>query len=261
VSAPLLWHFPISHYNEKVRWALDWKRVPHRRVALSASYLPRAWWATGRAALPVLHLDGRAIGDSTAILAALEQRHPDPPLYPRDAALRARALALEDWFDEEIGPSVRTFVVSAVMEQQGGARTAEVLLTEAHPAVRRLFAALHPLFRRFYYRRHGMDAAARDAAGRIVRSGFERVARELGAADYLAGGAFSVADLTAAAILAPLVRPAGTLWARLGDYPDAIETAILELRGMSGFRWVEEMYRRHRGASAQVGSPRGGIQR
>ena len=23
--------FPYSHYNEKVRWALDHKRVPHRR--------------------------------------------------------------------------------------------------------------------------------------------------------------------------------------------------------------------------------------
>ena len=79
MGEPLLWHFPISHYNEKVRWALDWKRVPHRRQVLSASYLWRAWRATGRATLPVLHLDGRAIGDSTAIIAALEQRYPEPP--------------------------------------------------------------------------------------------------------------------------------------------------------------------------------------
>ena len=28
---PVLWHFPISHYNEKARWALDWKRIPHVR--------------------------------------------------------------------------------------------------------------------------------------------------------------------------------------------------------------------------------------
>jgi len=24
---PVLWHFPISHYNEKARWALDWKGI------------------------------------------------------------------------------------------------------------------------------------------------------------------------------------------------------------------------------------------
>ena len=73
MSVPLLWHFPISHFNEKVRWALNWKRVPHRREALSASYPFRAWWATGHVTLPVLHLGGRAIRDSTAILAALER--------------------------------------------------------------------------------------------------------------------------------------------------------------------------------------------
>ena len=28
-SVPILWHFPISHFDEKVRWALDFKRIPH----------------------------------------------------------------------------------------------------------------------------------------------------------------------------------------------------------------------------------------
>ena len=29
-----LYQFPASHYNEKVRWALDLKGVPHDRVSL-----------------------------------------------------------------------------------------------------------------------------------------------------------------------------------------------------------------------------------
>ena len=82
MTTPILWHFPISHYNEKVRWALDLKGVAHRRIALGASYLLRAWRATGTPKLPVLHIDGEAIGDSTQIIAALEERFPDPPLYP-----------------------------------------------------------------------------------------------------------------------------------------------------------------------------------
>lgn len=254
MSEPLLWHFPISHYNEKVRWALDWKRVPHRRVVLSASYLWRARRATGRATLPVLQLDGRAIGDSTAIIAALEARYPDPPLYPRDAALRRRALELEDWFDEEIGHPVRTLVVPALMEQGGAARTADVMMRGMHPGVRRFFRVVHPLFRRFYYARHGIDAASRAAAARIVKSGFERVAREAVRSGYLAGDAFSVADLTAASLLAPIVRPRGSIWAEIGDYPEPVELLILELRGTPAYRWVDEMYRRHRGESAEIQS-------
>jgi hypothetical protein len=76
-STLLLWHIPLSHYNEKARWALDYKRIAHHRQVLGADYLIRAWRATGRGTLPILFLDGRAIGDSTHIIAALE---PEPPL-------------------------------------------------------------------------------------------------------------------------------------------------------------------------------------
>ena len=31
---PVLWQLQISHYVEKVRWALDYKRVPHIRRTL-----------------------------------------------------------------------------------------------------------------------------------------------------------------------------------------------------------------------------------
>ena len=64
------------------------------------------WLTRGRSpTLPVMELDGRTVGDSTAIIAALEERQPDPPLYPSDPVERARALALEDWFDEQPGPT------------------------------------------------------------------------------------------------------------------------------------------------------------
>ncbi|TMA70259.1 MAG: hypothetical protein E6J69_03175 [Deltaproteobacteria bacterium] len=92
MATPILWHFPISHFNEKVRWALDWKGIPHVRRTLGPDYLPRVWWATGRGTLPVLWLDGKAIGDSTRIIEALERRWPEPPLYPRDESVRRRAL-------------------------------------------------------------------------------------------------------------------------------------------------------------------------
>ena len=82
----------------------------------------------------------------------------------------------------------------------------------------------------------------------MASSGSARV----GGTGYLAGDAFSVADLTAASILAPIVRPPGSLWAELGDYPDAVEVLMLELRGTPAYRWMHEMYRRHRGESAEL---------
>ena len=91
MDIPLLWHIPLSHYSEKVRWALDYKGIAHRRRVLGPDYLIRVWRATGQGKLPVLWLDGRAIADSTRIIAALEEHYPEPSLYPRDAATRQRA--------------------------------------------------------------------------------------------------------------------------------------------------------------------------
>ena len=33
MATPVLYHIEVSHYNEKARWALDYKGVPHRRKA------------------------------------------------------------------------------------------------------------------------------------------------------------------------------------------------------------------------------------
>ena len=107
---PTLWQIDISHYSEKVRWALEYKGIDHgRRSILPGSHIPIALGLTRGAqpTLPVLQLEGRNIGDSTEIIAALEARYPDPPLYPLDAEERARAIELEDWFDENLGPHAR----------------------------------------------------------------------------------------------------------------------------------------------------------
>ena len=107
--APVLWQVQVSHYVEKVRWALDYKRVPHtRRSLLPGLHALQAKRLTGDTrTTPVLTIDGRSIGDSTRIIAAIEDRWPQPPLYPEDAAERRRALELEEFFDEELGPDIR----------------------------------------------------------------------------------------------------------------------------------------------------------
>src|SRR5919202_4633954 len=104
-GAPVLWHLKVSHYNEKARWALDYKGIPHvPRALIPGRHRSTAQRLAGRDTFPVLVLDGRAIGDSTDIIEALERRQPEPPLYPRDGAERRRALELEELFDEELGP-------------------------------------------------------------------------------------------------------------------------------------------------------------
>ena len=229
---PVLWHFPISHYNEKARWALDWKGIPHVRRALAMSYVPRALWATGQAKLPILFLDGQAIADSTRIIEALERLQPAPPLYPRDEAARRRALALEDFFDEEVGHAVRTAIVGPLFAHDP-VSAGSVLTTGMGAGARRAVRAVLPAFRAFYKLRHGIDDAAIAVAPARVRAGLDRIAAELGPSGHLVGDAFSVADLTAAALFSPIVLPPGVPVPATRAAPAARPCAARLARGTS----------------------------
>jgi glutathione S-transferase len=77
-----------------------------------------------------------------------------------------------------------------------------------------------------------------------VEAALDHLEAELAGRDYLVGGRFSVADLTAAALFYPLVRPEEG--PKLPPQPAALERFRAPLKERPGYRWVEEMFRRHR---------------
>ncbi len=245
-----LWHIELSHYNEKARWALDYKRIPHtRRVPVPGLHGIAALVASRGAQrrLPVLALDGRHVGDSTAIIAALEEYQPDPPLYPADPEERARALVLEDWFDEELGPNLRRYVWHHTLPDDDA--TAAALFTSPSPGRERMLrqgsAAAGLLVRLDYGIDDERAALARD---RVVAA-MDRLEAELQPSGYLAGDRFSVADLAAAALFTPVIAPPERPYAPAWATPPVQELRD-ELTARPGGQWVHEMYARHRGERA-----------
>ena len=244
---PVLWHLPISHYSEKVRWALDWKGIGHERKSPSAgAHMPIALALTrGRHyTFPVLQLNGSRIGDSTAIIAELERRRPDPPLYPADRAERDRALALEDWFDENLGPHTRLLGFHEVTQDKELMRDVTVKLMPQ--PLRRFPRAVSAGAEGFVRLRFGVASRERAAAARsAIVAALDRLEAELGGAGYLVGERFGVADLTAASLFYPLVYPPeGPGF--VDRLPEALERFREPLKDRPGYRWVEEMFRRHR---------------
>jgi glutathione S-transferase len=251
MDTPLLWHIPLSHFSEKVRWTLDYKRISHRRQVLGPDYLIRAWRATGRGTLPILFLDGRAIGDSTHIIAALEERHPEPPLYPGDAPARQRALALEDYFDERLGPALRAAVVTPLFRHDPD--LALRVLTTGMPD--RAYQMLRPLVRVFpaFYRfRHSISDAKLETDRAIVNAALDRIERERQGAAHLVGHAFTVADLTAAALLSPVLQPPELQYPLRVELPPYLQDYRATLLEHPAMQWAAGIYRLHRGLCAEV---------
>jgi glutathione S-transferase len=247
---PTLWQIDISHYSEKVRWALDYKEIDHaRRAPLPGTHIPIAFVLTRgeQITFPVLTMDGRTIGDSTAIIAALEAKHLDRPLYPSKPEHRARALELEEFFDEELGPYTRFLAFHELVNEP------EIFTEVASRAVPGLLGEVKPLVgayaRAFTSVRWGArdEGAAVTAREKIVIA-LDRLESELEAedGDHLVGDSFTVADLTAASLFYPLVLPPEGPTPPDTPQPPALERFRESLSDRPGFRWVQETFRRHR---------------
>ncbi|MCG3173880.1 MAG: hypothetical protein GMKNLPBB_02087 [Myxococcota bacterium] len=248
---PILFHFRVSHYNEKIRWALDYKQWPHRRITLVPGFhIPKVRWMTGQNKVPVLLLHGKAIHDSTAILEEIERLRPDPPLFPEDPAVRKRAMEIENWFDDEVAPRHRRLFWSSYWNRPDyAARMAsDGAGALAYWTWRVSFPVLKPVF-------HGNLGMSRqlldEARGSLIRD-LDQLESWIGPQGYLAGDRFSVADLTAASILTALIRPPQFPY----PLPEPRPPELLELRAMiqdhPGFKWVLDIYARHRSKSSEL---------
>ena len=190
----------------------------------------------------MLRLDGGTIGDSTAIIAALEERFPDPPLYPQDPDERRHALELEDFFDEELGDPVRKLAFHDVLKDPEATRA---LLDRIIPRpMKRLGRVNHAATVALMHGRYGTRTERAAAESRDkVSVALDRLEAELDGGDYLVGDRFTVADLAAASLFFPLVLPPEAPEFRHGEGFAEFRDGFGDRRG---FRWVKEIFRRHR---------------
>lgn len=248
---PVLWQLRFSHFNEKGRWALDYKGIRHLRRDLTPGTHPsRSKRLGGSGTTPLLQIDGRTIGDTTEIIAELERIQPDPPLYPEGDADRQRALELEDHFDVELGPYIRGALFDVIIRDR---RVLVPLSVQGLGRATRVTQNLiYPLSRRILRRALVEGPGGAETCRRKTLAALDWLEAELGGADYLVGSRFTVADLTAAALFAPLVAPPEFSYRLPDPWPAQWEELRRASADRPGYRWVEETYRRHRSRPAEA---------
>jgi glutathione S-transferase len=248
---PVLWQYSFSNYNEKARWALDFKGIGHRRHSLMPGWPRSLWMSRGDRTLPVLDLDSRRIMDSTRIIEALEERNPEPALYPADLEERRHALDLEEFFDEHAGHDMRRVGFWELRENLGYGLD---FMTTDQPRVAAAVAraglrASFPFVWRYMSERYDFTEESVKRSRDTLAAALDRIEAEREGRDYLVGETFTVADLTAAALLYPMVWPPGFPY----ELPDPPDWEFLEpLRDHPALGWISETWRRHRGTSAAV---------
>lgn len=251
-----LLQFRYSPYNEKLRWALDLKRVPHTRTPLlPGPHLAKVKKLTGQTKTPVLVTDdGEAIFDSSPMLQWLEQRYPMPPLLPPPGPLRDRVLSVEARFDNDIGPRARRVVLDTLLRSP---RYFSAVFGAGHTRAARLaYGWTVPLAAPLVRRGNGIagDDSIKDSY-RAIDEGLSMVANDAAATGYLCGSSFTLADLTAASVLAMCVDPPDSPMARPQPMSAEFATLIERYRQHPGAEWVRMIYRLHRHAAEDFNGP------
>ncbi len=251
-----LYHLNISHFCEKARWALDYKKLEYRsRVLTPGFHILTARRVAGTRTVPVLYDDetGTAVPESTDILHFLDRIRPDPPLFPIDADLASAVVEVEDIFDRGWGPNSAYAAYCSLVEWPGELR--RLWSQGLNTGQRWLLAAAMPVLVRGFRRARRLSPEARadfEADARAALDELEAILERNGGR-YLVGDSFTAADLTGAALLAPVVRPPGSPWAQdpavelpSGFPPAELEQFRSDVAARPIGEWALRMWEAHR---------------
>lgn len=249
---------PMSHYNERARWALDVAGIDYREQG----YLPlfhflpvmlhtigrgtgTADRASSRFSTPLfITSDGRHIHDSGEILAFAAQQRPDAISMSEDALVLAKR------FHDELGPKARLLTYHWCLPD------AELMVWIARQNVGPVQAEAlrfgYPAIRRAMRRALGVTPDRAERALATVRHVFDDVSRLVRGREFLVGDRFSTADLTFASLASLALgvnheEGYGAVMPRLDRCPSEARVIMHELRETEAGKFALRMYRDERG--------------
>lgn len=254
----------FSHYCEKARWALDLAGEPYREeghlplfhfvpvgLATRGAKDRRADSVSSPLSTPVLITSsGERICDSSRILLRVLASHEDKLL------IDSESLALDKKFSKELGPHSRRYGYHYLLGDTKLLRRFFWSLGNKPEAAGA--AMVSPLYVALMRKALGINAKSAERSKRKVLSSVAQVEELLAdGRPYLCGDAFSVADLSYAALLAPsllLTKAEGYG----SEFPSMEETGgetaafARELRERPAGQFAMKIYDEHRGQSAAV---------
>jgi glutathione S-transferase len=241
--------FQISHYCEKVRWALDRTGFPYVEECHLPPLHRLKTTPLGGSSVPLLVTEAEVLKDSADILKYLDTvAPPHLKLYPDSPALRDEVEELETQFNRELGVSTRQWGYFYALPNQS---VMKKLWSERVPKWEKLLVpVLFPLTRRLVYFGYNVNRESALAAYRRTQEIFQTVSDRLAdGRKYLVGDCFSAADIAFASLSAPGIVPPeyGGIFPQLNQLPDEMVEQIQILRDTVAGKYALRLYQEERG--------------
>ncbi len=252
---------PFSHFNERARWALNYfGHSPPERRYLPMFHFWGVWRATrgrngkadansSRFSTPVLLSDEVCLADSAEIVRWADTTFSTEAttLYP--AEHRAEIEAFEQEVHDRIGGHTRRIAYFYVFSSS--AALAQLARDNVGASQASMFRAAAPLIRVAMRKRFGIDQGGLERSLAKVRDAFADFDARIEGRRYLFGERFTAADLSLAAIAAPVLFPVpeyGAGLSAIGSLPEVGEMAT-SFRATPTGEHVLRMFSSHRQTS------------
>lgn len=199
---------PISHYCEKARWALDRAALDYREERhVQGIHRVAARRAGGGNTVPVLVTPDGVMAQSEDIVTWVDARlEAEQRLLPAEPDARAEVLRLSRRFDGDLGIHGRRLIYVHML---GARQLALPFNNQGVPGWEdRTARHAWPMMSRFVARALGIRPGIEVEDERIVWRELDFAADQLSQnGPYLCGRRFTAADLTFAALSAPIIVP------------------------------------------------------
>ncbi|NOU23695.1 MAG: glutathione S-transferase family protein [Methyloglobulus sp.] len=237
-----LYQFPISHYCEKIRWALDHKKLDYQVKNLLPGLHKLTTKQFASSSLPILVHGDKAVQNSSDIITYLDTQFPQALLAPEDKALKQEALDWEKFADEQIGIAVRVICYHVLLDHP---TVVMPFFTHDGPWYGPyLIKAIFPRLRAAMRTGMNINAETAEAANLQLAVALDKVYTRLQNRQFLVGEQFTRADLATASLLAPLCKPKqyGLPWPEC--FPEPLEAIIAQ--HSEKLAWVNSLYANYR---------------
>lgn len=105
--ATRLFNSQTSMFCEKIRIVLAMKKVPYEMVDVKADDRKSLIAFSNQRKVPTMDFDGKCIQDSTDLAIYLEEKYPEPSVYPSNPSDKGLCMMLEEWADEDLNQTIR----------------------------------------------------------------------------------------------------------------------------------------------------------
>jgi glutathione S-transferase len=253
-----LYQFELSHYSEKIRFILDYKGLPYRKIEVTPGVGQiDVFRLSGQRQVPVLKDGNEVIADSTAIAEYLDKTYPDRPIIPSDPKLKGLTFLIEQWADVSIGLNARKCLIGAVSQDQTF-RTS-VLPSNTPDFLRTLVSSVPAELFSFLGVGVGMGPDAVKAGQDAIKHDLASICFILSQQPYLVTDQPTLADFAVAALSMYVKFPSGNYL----DIPDSLKgkgvSGIADIGTFEPFwNWRDKLYTDFRkpliGATSSSGS-------